>query len=59
MQAMTIAGPGGKVTYLDDAEVNAMVVRQDYERPWKLWRTKAIAELRAEAARGGPLPIEE
>ncbi|HJY77537.1 MAG TPA: class II aldolase/adducin family protein [Burkholderiales bacterium] len=42
MQAITLAGPGGDVTYLDDAEVQASVARQDYYRAWPLWRAKAL-----------------
>jgi HCOMODA/2-hydroxy-3-carboxy-muconic semialdehyde decarboxylase len=48
MQAMLLAGPGGKITYFDDAEVRASVVRQDYVRAWPLWRDKALAKARAE-----------
>jgi HCOMODA/2-hydroxy-3-carboxy-muconic semialdehyde decarboxylase len=51
MQAMTIADLGagrGKITWLDAAEVNASAPRQDYARSWNLWRTKALARLRAE-----------
>jgi ribulose-5-phosphate 4-epimerase/fuculose-1-phosphate aldolase len=42
MQAMALAGPGGKITYFDDAEVQASVARQDYHRAWPLWRAKAL-----------------
>jgi ribulose-5-phosphate 4-epimerase/fuculose-1-phosphate aldolase len=42
MQAMALAGPGGKITYFDDAEVQASVARQDYYRAWPLWRAKAL-----------------
>ena len=48
MQAMAIAGPDGKVTFLDDAEVAASNPVQDYGRAWHLWRSKALARLRAE-----------
>jgi ribulose-5-phosphate 4-epimerase/fuculose-1-phosphate aldolase len=54
MQAITIAGQGGKVVYLEDDEVAATVARQDaketWRRGWALWRSKAIAELQAEGA---------
>jgi HCOMODA/2-hydroxy-3-carboxy-muconic semialdehyde decarboxylase len=50
-QAMAIAGPGGRITYLDEIEAEIMVARQDYERAWHLWRSKAVARLRAEKAR--------
>ena len=42
MQALLLAGPGGKITYLDDAEVKASVSRQDFYRAWPLWRAKAL-----------------
>jgi ribulose-5-phosphate 4-epimerase/fuculose-1-phosphate aldolase len=52
MQSLMIAGPGGKITYLDEAEVAETMARQDnartWERSWNLWRTKALAQLRAE-----------
>jgi hypothetical protein len=48
---MMIAGPGGRVTYLDEIEAEVMIARQDYERAWHLWRTKAVERLRAEKAR--------
>jgi len=48
MQAMSIAGPGGTVTFLDDAEVAASSPVQDYGRAWHLWRSKALARIRAE-----------
>jgi ribulose-5-phosphate 4-epimerase/fuculose-1-phosphate aldolase len=50
-QAMMIAGPGGRITYLDEIEAEVMIARQDYERAWHLWRTKAVERLRAEKAR--------
>lgn len=50
LQAMLIAGPGGKITYLDDAEVRASVPTQEYNRAWPLWREKALARLRSENA---------
>jgi HCOMODA/2-hydroxy-3-carboxy-muconic semialdehyde decarboxylase len=48
MQALLLAGPGGKVTYLDESEVQASIGRQDYVRAWPLWRDKALARLRSE-----------
>ena len=33
------------------ATAEIMVARQDYERAWHLWRSKAVARLRAEKAR--------
>jgi ribulose-5-phosphate 4-epimerase/fuculose-1-phosphate aldolase len=47
MQALLLAGPGGRITYLDAAEVHASVSRQDYVRAWPLWRDKALAKLNA------------
>ena len=51
-QAMMIAGPGGKITYLDDAEVLASVPVQDYKRAWPMWRARALAQLKAQLAAG-------
>jgi len=45
MQALLLAGPGGKITYFDAAEVQASVARQDYVRAWPLWRDKALAKV--------------
>ena len=45
MQAMTLAGPGGRITYLDEAEVKASDPVQNYARAWPLWRAKALGEL--------------
>ena len=47
-QAMTIAGPGGKITGLDEAEVQASVPVQEYNRAWPMWRAKALARLKSE-----------
>jgi ribulose-5-phosphate 4-epimerase/fuculose-1-phosphate aldolase len=44
MQALALAGPSGKITYLDDAEVQASVSRQDFYRAWPLWRAKALGK---------------
>jgi HCOMODA/2-hydroxy-3-carboxy-muconic semialdehyde decarboxylase len=41
MQAMQLA-QNGKITYLDDAEVNASNPVQNYARAWPLWRDKAL-----------------
>ena len=49
LQAITIAGPGGKITYLDDQEVRASVPSQDYKRAWPMWRAKALAGLKPRA----------
>ena len=46
MQAITLAGPGGQITYIDDAEVAASAPPQDYVRAWPMWRAKALATLK-------------
>ena len=45
MQAMALAGPDGKIIYMDDAEVKASMPVQDYARAWPMWRAKALSEL--------------
>jgi HCOMODA/2-hydroxy-3-carboxy-muconic semialdehyde decarboxylase len=47
LQAIAIAGPGGKIVYLDDSEVRASVPVQDYGRAWPMWREKALAGLKS------------
>jgi HCOMODA/2-hydroxy-3-carboxy-muconic semialdehyde decarboxylase len=47
LQAIAIAGPRGKVVYLDDSEVQASVPGQDYNRAWPMWRAKALASLKS------------
>ena len=42
LQALALAGPSGRVAYMDEAEVQASVARQDYYRAWPLWRAKAL-----------------
>jgi HCOMODA/2-hydroxy-3-carboxy-muconic semialdehyde decarboxylase len=54
MQAMQIAGPGGRIIPLDDAEVAAVQGRQEFSRPWNLYRTKVLARIAAEAAGQSP-----
>jgi ribulose-5-phosphate 4-epimerase/fuculose-1-phosphate aldolase len=49
-QAMMIAGPKGKVNYMDAREVAANVSWQNYDRSWNLWRTRWIARLKTEKA---------
>jgi len=49
MQAMLMAGPGGRVITLSDAEVAAVQKRQEFGRPWLLYRTKALNRIAAEA----------
>jgi len=45
MQALTLAGPGGKITYMDAAEVKASDPVQNYARAWPMWRAKALEGL--------------
>ncbi|MGB7541385.1 MAG: class II aldolase/adducin family protein [Burkholderiales bacterium] len=52
LEAMTIAGPGGRITYFDDAEVRASTPVQDYGRAWPLWRAKALAQMKAQKKAG-------
>ena len=49
-QALLMAGPGGRVIALDDAEVAAVQKRQEFGRPWLLYRTRALNKIAAEAA---------
>jgi HCOMODA/2-hydroxy-3-carboxy-muconic semialdehyde decarboxylase len=46
LQAIAIAGPRGRIVYLDDGEVQASVPGQDYNRAWPMWRAKALASLK-------------
>jgi HCOMODA/2-hydroxy-3-carboxy-muconic semialdehyde decarboxylase len=48
LQATLLAGPAGKIVFMDDAEVAANVAWQNYERSWNLWKTRALAKLEAE-----------
>jgi HCOMODA/2-hydroxy-3-carboxy-muconic semialdehyde decarboxylase len=47
-QAIVLAGPQGRVVYMDDAEVEASYPPQEYVRAWPLWYAKALAQLRAD-----------
>jgi len=47
-QAMLMAGPGGRVITLDDSEVAAVQKRQEFGRPWNLFRTKVLKQMEAE-----------
>jgi HCOMODA/2-hydroxy-3-carboxy-muconic semialdehyde decarboxylase len=49
LQAIAIAGGGGKITYLDEQEVRASVPNQDYARAWPMWRAHALARLKPQA----------
>jgi ribulose-5-phosphate 4-epimerase/fuculose-1-phosphate aldolase len=55
MQALALAGPGGRITYLDDAEVKASMPVQDYKRAWPLWRDKALARANAQKKESDPV----
>jgi ribulose-5-phosphate 4-epimerase/fuculose-1-phosphate aldolase len=54
LQAMQMAGAGGRVIALEDAEVAAVQKRQEFSRPWLLFRTKALNRMAAEAADRAP-----
>ena len=45
LHAMMLAGPGGRITYFDDSEVQASNPVQNYNRAWPAWREKALAKL--------------
>jgi ribulose-5-phosphate 4-epimerase/fuculose-1-phosphate aldolase len=49
LQSEMLAGPNGTITFLDDKEVAANIVWQDYGRLWNLVRTKMIKRLEEEA----------
>ena len=46
LQAMTLVGSEGRITYLDQAESVAGSKTQDYARAWPMWRERALARLR-------------
>jgi HCOMODA/2-hydroxy-3-carboxy-muconic semialdehyde decarboxylase len=43
MQALLLA-QGGRITYLDEAEVTASNPVQNYNRAWPMWRDRALAQ---------------
>lgn len=47
-QAEMLAGAGGEITFMDDGEVAANVVWQDYGRFWNLVRSKMLKKIEAE-----------
>jgi ribulose-5-phosphate 4-epimerase/fuculose-1-phosphate aldolase len=49
-QAIVLAGPKGKINFMDSSEVAANVSWQNYDRSWNLWRMRALAQLKAEKA---------
>ena len=50
---MMMGGDDSQVVYMDDAEVAANVVWQEYVRSWDLWKKKWLARLAAEKAQRG------
>jgi HCOMODA/2-hydroxy-3-carboxy-muconic semialdehyde decarboxylase len=44
-QAVLLAGAGGSVNYMDDAEVAANVAWQNYDRSWELWKRRVLERL--------------
>jgi HCOMODA/2-hydroxy-3-carboxy-muconic semialdehyde decarboxylase len=49
LQALALAGPDGRIVYIDEEETRSSADAQDYGRAWPLWRAKALAAI----ARGG------
>jgi HCOMODA/2-hydroxy-3-carboxy-muconic semialdehyde decarboxylase len=49
-QAIVLAGPRGRINFMDAKEVAANVSWQNYDRSWNLWRSRALARLKAEKA---------
>ena len=49
-QAMMLAGPKGKVVYMDAQECAANVSWQNYDRSWNLWRERALKQLKGSKA---------
>ena len=49
-QAIVLAGPRGRINFMDAKEVAANVSWQNYDRSWNLWRTRALAKLKGEKA---------
>jgi ribulose-5-phosphate 4-epimerase/fuculose-1-phosphate aldolase len=47
-QAIVLAGPRGKINFMDAKEVAANVSWQNYDRSWNLWCTRVLAKLKAE-----------
>jgi len=47
-QSIVLAGDSRHIVFMDDAEVQANVSWQNYERSWNLWKTRALATLEAE-----------
>ena len=49
-QAIVLAGPKGRINFMDAKEVAANVSWQNYDRSWNLWRARALAKLKVEKA---------
>ena len=49
-QSIVLAGDKGHIVFMDDAEVQANVSWQNYDRSWNLWKTRALAKLESEKA---------
>jgi len=47
-QAIVLAGPRGRINFMDAKEVAANVSWQNYDRSWNLWRTRALSKLKSE-----------
>jgi ribulose-5-phosphate 4-epimerase/fuculose-1-phosphate aldolase len=50
LQATMLAGPGGKIAFMDESEVSASVPTQEYNRAWPAWRAWALEQLGEEAS---------
>lgn len=48
LQAAMLAGPGGKIVFMDESEVAASVPPQEYNRAWPRWRAWALEQLKSE-----------
>jgi HCOMODA/2-hydroxy-3-carboxy-muconic semialdehyde decarboxylase len=47
LEAQILAGPGGRINFMDESEVAASVPPQEYNRAWPLWRAWALEQLKA------------
>jgi HCOMODA/2-hydroxy-3-carboxy-muconic semialdehyde decarboxylase len=50
LQAMQLAGAGGQIVFMDEAEVADSTSRQEYDRGWDLWKARVLARMRAEGS---------
>jgi HCOMODA/2-hydroxy-3-carboxy-muconic semialdehyde decarboxylase len=51
MQAIALAAGERPIVFMDEAEVEANVSWQNYERAWELWKRRALARLEDEKTR--------